>query len=129
MKRATCLAIAALAAPPGIAGEILPTLTPRADGGPACYSQEISLYGGRPLLAKLCVLAQSSIPTQYYAEIEDKLVMAGTDDEIAEGVSGSFQDTPLTLRCLPAAMAAGRKDCSLRVANLLELMRVAIEQP
>jgi len=160
MKRSICIAVAVLASSCAIAAGTVPSLAATAEGKPACYSQEIRLPGGRTLLGTLCVVEHVSAYSEYYAEIEGRRVASGNDNEVADGVAGSFQGMPLTLRC-PAMLKApdtvpqerieemrrnrpsssddelrrmaimadtvetGR-ECSLRAANLVELMRVRI---
>lgn len=159
MKQSVCVALA-LASSCVLAAEPVPSLAAVAEGEPACYSQEVRFPGSRTLLAKLCVVEHMATPSEYYALIEGRQVAGGFDDEVAEGVRGSFQGMPLTLRC-PAILKApdtvpqerieemrkkrpnaseeelrrmairadtvetGR-DCSLRAANLVEVVRVRI---
>ena len=138
----------------------MPSLAATAEDQPACHSQEIRLPGSRALDAKICVVEHMSDHSEYYAEIEGRLIAGGIDDEVADGVAGSFHATPLTLRCpailkAPDTVPQGRieemrrnrpnssddelrrmaimadtvetgRECSLRAANLVELMRVRI---
>jgi len=82
------------------------------------------------LTARICVVVErESTHRQYYAEIEGNMIAGGPEDEVADGVTGTFHATPLTLRCpapLEAHAAVGRRDCSLRAANLVDLIRVRI---
>jgi hypothetical protein len=110
--------------------------------------------------AKICVVKHMSARSEYYAEIEGRIVAGGIDDEVVDGVGGYFQAMPLTLRCLAmlkvpdtvpqekieemkrkkpnssddelrrmaivADTVETGRECSLRYANLVELMRVRI---
>jgi len=122
----------ALAAAYARGAEPVAALTPNADGRPACYSQEIRLPDRRPLLAKLCVVRGDAGRREYYAQIEGKIVAGGDTAEVADGATGTYQEVPLTVRCLPLSRAPeqieGGRDCSLRLSNLVELMRVRIWQ-
>lgn len=160
MKRSVCIAVAVLASPCAIAADTVASLVATAGGKPACHSEQIRLPGSRALVAALCVVEHMSGRSEYYAEIEGRRIAGGIDDEVAEGVAGSFQATPLTLRCpamlkvpntvpqerieamkrempngsddelqrmaITADTAETGRECSLRVANLVELMRVRI---
>jgi hypothetical protein len=76
-----------------------------------------------------------SARSEYYVEIEGRLVAGGIDDEVADGVAGSFQATPLTLRC-PAILKAPDTVPQERIEEMRrsrpngsddELRRMAIE--
>ena len=159
MKRSVCIAVALLASPCAIAANTVASLVATAEGKPACHSEQIRLSGSRALDANLCVVKHMSAHSEYYAEIEGRIVAGGTDDEVADGVTGYFQAMPLTLRCLAmlkvpdteridamkrekpnssddelrrmaivADTAETGRECFLRAANLVELMRVMISR-
>lgn len=137
MRRSVCIAVAAMAASPALAVEFVPSLTVTAEGKPACYSQEVRLPGSRALLAKICAVEAVENHPEYYAEIEARVVAGGTEDEVARGVTGTYLAMPLMFRCLPLLESSGAapteeietgRECSLRAANLVDLLRVTIRR-